>query len=906
MAKSCPVFVSSTREDLKEYRKAVRDAILAAGLQPVMMEDFAASGNLALPVCLEKVAPCEVVVVLVAQRYGWVPEDQPAGGERSITWLECDSAATRGKEILAFLVAPDAEWPVEKDEAYRLTAAVKDGTFLLELATEVMRNVAKLKDFVHWLEKWPRRKFKSPEDLRGHVLQALYEWLGRHPEFKPSGPRVYQTTAYLKWLREETGTIDIRGLGVGAGKAHRFPIADLYIPLTTARLGDRQAGTGPEQREPMDLREALEHRRLVIVGDPGSGKTTFLRRIAFERAERGTAAEFPVFIPVLALAAHIAAYSAHAELEKESPQWLAHYLSTQGHALNWGLPEEFFTERLESGEAVVLLDGLDEAPDHGQRESVGRLFENATHTYRKCRFVVTTRPQGFAKLRDFHEARIELLDQPAIETFLDKWCAGLFAEKGKAEAHRKELSEALARPEIRDMARNPVMLTALVVVHWHEKRLPEQRADLYDSILTWLSRQRESRPGREKATRCLTLLESLALAMQLHPQGRQVLVPMDWAAAALARQFGSAGATEAAEFLERETADSGIIVSRGGELKFWHLTFQEYLAARAIGGLPEAQQKGVLFTEDRIWKPEWREVAVLLAGVLYGQGKGKTDGLVSAMLGRTPTALAEQARTAGLLGGMVRDLTVFDYQPADERYAELMTAVMGIFDRDKSAQIPFEDRLAAAEALGQAGDPRLAHPNWVRVNGLDIGKYPVTVQEYRRFFEAEDGYWDSRWWGAGGAERRTEPARWEEQKKHPGRPVTYVSWFAASAYCAWAGGRLLKEAEWESAARGAEGREFPWGNEEPDASRANYAKSGPGHLTPVGLYPAGATPEGLQDMAANVWEWVEDWYDDEKKFRCVRGGVFGDAAVYLRAAVRGRVGPGSSSVSLGFRCVREV
>ena len=84
------------------------------------------------------------------------------------------------------------------------------------------------------------------------------------------------------------------------------------------------------------------------------------------------------------------------------------------------------------------------------------------------------------------------------------------------------------------MARNPVILTALAIVHWNERRLPEQRADLHDSILIWLSRQRESRPLREKPERCLELLQQLALAMQTRPEGRQVRVSRGWAAEVLA------------------------------------------------------------------------------------------------------------------------------------------------------------------------------------------------------------------------------------------------------------------------------------------------------------------------------------------------------------------------------------
>src|SRR5437868_512382 len=103
MSGQCSVFISSTSEDLKEYRAAARDAVLAVGLRPVMMEYFAASGGPPLRECLDLVSPCEVVIVLIAERYGWVPPDQPPSDSKSITWLECEHAAGRGRDLLVFL-----------------------------------------------------------------------------------------------------------------------------------------------------------------------------------------------------------------------------------------------------------------------------------------------------------------------------------------------------------------------------------------------------------------------------------------------------------------------------------------------------------------------------------------------------------------------------------------------------------------------------------------------------------------------------------------------------------------------------------------------------------------------------------------------------------------------------------
>jgi len=335
---------------------------------------------------------------------------------------------------------------------------------------------------------------------------------------------------------------------------------------------------------------------------------------------------------------------------------------------------------------------------------------------------VTTRPlayQGQAVLADFETANVAPLEPPGhrnVPAALVR--RTVFRSPASSASHLAELSGALrARVEIRRMARNPVMLTALAVVHWNEHRLPEQRADLYESILIWLARSREQRPDRPTAERCLMLLQQLALAMQTAPKGRAVQVSKGWAADTLAPHFREVEEPErkqhAQDFLEQEEIDSGIIVSRASDGSFRHLTFQEYLAAKAIAGMPDAAQQDLLLAANTIYKPECREVVLLLGGVLYKQGLEKADNLVSAVLeklGRRVT-LAQQALCAGLLGAMVSDLQPFDYRPADLLYQQTMGAVLGIFDADKAYGIEFPVRLAAAEALGQAGDSRLRQDN---------------------------------------------------------------------------------------------------------------------------------------------------------------------------------------------------
>ncbi|HEX9737005.1 MAG TPA: formylglycine-generating enzyme family protein [Thermoanaerobaculia bacterium] len=196
----------------------------------------------------------------------------------------------------------------------------------------------------------------------------------------------------------------------------------------------------------------------------------------------------------------------------------------------------------------------------------------------------------------------------------------------------------------------------------------------------------------------------------------------------------------------------------------------------------------------------------------------------------------------------------------------------------------------------------------VRLSPFRIARHPVTNDQYRRFLEANPGYRKPAFWG-------------EESFNGPRQPVVGVSWEDAAAYCKWAGLTLPTEAQWEAAARGADARRYPWGDEEPTPARANYATLA-GKTTPVDDHPDGSGPFGTLDMAGNVAEWCADALDPEAyakrqegqldpvaplgepSFRVLRGGSWLDRPSSLPAALRGRYWARLRRRFIGFRCAQ--
>ena len=862
-----------------------------------------------------------------------------------------------------------------------------------------------------------------PEAAAG-ILRALR----RPPEEKDLRQAMEE---YLHCVLDRHSYLRLKGMGVSDRVPLRLPLLDLYVPLKarvqlpegeTWKRGalllagrEVEAGHMPLGRlsEPRPVLDLLrENDGLIVLGDPGAGKTTFLRFLALKLAlgqgeELGLNRRFPVLVPLSAYA------NALAEEDERLDEFIVRYLHDMGADLPIG---DLLREALAEGRALVLLDGLDEVRQARLRHLVvERVVDFYTfHRRAGSKFVLTSRIVGYREVRPTVEGMAECtlvdFEEDEIAAFVERWTAALEQAAGgatavaaqDAERERAELLEAIRRnPGVRRLAANPLLLTILALMKRQGVTLPERRVELYDQyVRTLLSSWNRARGLGRPPARDLDVVQTervlAPLALWMHEVSPGVgLVKRGELERRLVQVYADRGDKDPEGAARRLLSDvrehAGLLLERGaGQYGFIHLTFEEYLAAMGVARLGQREIEPVVdVLAAHVGDAEWREVSLLAVGYLgiVQQWERMASDVVGALIARAPGEPGEAAVLAGeavldawpggvtegckekvqkVLVGTMQDAEV---TPRLRRQAGWVLGRLGWQPEDLDAMV----EIAPGPFLyGERGErQQISRRYW-------IGRYPVTNAQYARFVEGggyeERAYWSEEGWAwrtgtydskvpdylkdhmaRRPAGRRDRPFWWGEVKwNNPIFPVVGVCWFEAQAYCSWveeqlrvAGcglrvwrdGRLEEwrsssceleqvqvrlptEEEWERAARGTDGRRYPWG-EELDLGRLNCADAWAGRefertedwrewlgnlpdfagTTAVCTYPRGATEEGVYDGAGNVWEWTSSWYDEERNARVLRGGSWNLTSRDARCSARLGDNPVGWNDLTGFRVV---
>jgi len=828
--------------------------------------------------------------------------------------------------------------------------------------------------------------------------------------------------AYLNHLISKVGQVPLSGIDPkvasdAQGKA-RLELRAVYTGLRTLtseeceRLQNRACleDLRGERRRLSALAQLDRHDRLVLLGDPGSGKSTFVNFVALCLAgeilgldeanlERLTeplpqdddkdeepepqpwshGAPLPVHVVLRDFAARGLPPAGERATAKHLWDFIVNELDD---AALEAYAKPLIQELLKEG-SLLLLDGLDEVPEaERRREQIKQAVEDFAGAFGKCRILVTSRTYAYQqqawRLPNFEEAVLAPFGMGQIRRFVDRWYAHIAKLRGlhsdDAQGRAELLKRAIAASErLQALAERPLLLTLMASLHaWRGGSLPEKREELYadtvDLLLDWWE---SPKVARDAEGNVVVQQPSLVewLKVEDRDKVRDLLNELAYDAhAGQAELVGTADVPEKElvcelmtlsrnpdvkpkrliEYLSRR---AGLLVPRGvGVYTFPHRTFQEYLAACHLTDYEYPERVAELARDD---PDRWREVA-LLAGAKSARGSdfalwALVDALCYRDLAEDEPQSEPDAWGALLAGQALVESADLD-KVSERNQVRLEKVRMHLVQVMEAGKLPAVERAAAGQALAKLGDPRpgvglredgLPEIVWCDVpagpflSGGDkerdesitepyrIDRYPVTNAQFEAFVRAggyqEERYWQEAiqegYWSDGAIKARWDdkpyaaPEDYGEPYNLPNHPVVGVTWYEVVAFCHWLTvvlreqGRLGEsesitlpsDAQWEKAARGTDGRVYPWGDE-PNPERANYGDTGIGTTSAVGCFPGGRSPYEVEDASGNVWEWVGDG-------RVLRGGAFDSSAHRVRCPCRGIGRPIARSWSSGFRVV---
>jgi len=694
--------------------------------------------------------------------------------------------------------------------------------------------------------------------------------------------------AYREWVGEKCRHMDVDRLRE-KGSAITVGLPEMFIPLYSNPhgKGDKNKIDDLEillkdRGHYVDVEDLIaEDGDLLISGEAGSGKTTLVKHFVYMALNNPDWKDLGDFLPILVFLKDLRAFDiTNAGRDEETA---AKLLALSFRKSGCGLDVETIKNYCAAGKALFFLDGLDEIP-MALRNVVINSFSAFRRHCRGGRFILAGRPHGLeGDVVDFikdRKATILPLTMEQVEKCIFKWFQHVKRSKSKPIEKTAEgmISEIKSVPGVERLVHNPLMLTAVCILYYDKKKLPGQRAELYKKFVENMLHRRFPDPEQ-----VLSFLMTLAFHMHTSPQKLKGIDKEP--ALDILKQVYRQGDRPDDEYqiyiqkqFNRIEPDCGLLKFDGGQLMFRHLTFQEFLTAGYIKDRKTKYDEAI----QTYWQDEWfKEVIELLVGLLSIDNRQWANDLVEEAFKKQDAPPFYAWR----LGAQ----SILDIHE-DRRNTNVVDLAAGKMRHIMASKAGPKDRADAGELLGWLGDRRdleifTSIPDGkydtsvgkVALNGFEMSKYLVTNQWYKKFIDS-GGYRKEAFWPPEGMKwlKHTgvkHPLGWHDRQwSCPNHPVIGVCWYEAAAFCRWLTEvrndgviyRLPSEKEWEATAAGFEKRVYPWGKDF-DKNRSNVEGTKIERTSAVGIFKGGETPEGVNDLAGNVWEWTGTSYHTQKK-----------------------------------------
>lgn len=456
--------------------------------------------------------------------------------------------------------------------------------------------------------------------------------------------------SYLNLLASSLQYIHVQGIRAG-NKPETIALRDVYVPIETIEV--RSSGSEGEVQQRKTIRELLQQaRHLVILGGPGSGKTILFSYLALAYAQDrlyGTGMVKDIlgidesdYLPILLPLRNLGWYLKDIDTtpSKDGPGLLINYLREYYQSQSIDLSTDFFFSPLESGRAILLLDGLDEIADPEPKNRVARIIEGITKRYPNIRVLVSSRVAGYTGSSrlgtNFSVEMLSNFNEEQAKKFIEAWFRTTSprpgdTDSGSAKTVESKLLHLLySNPHLGEFRTNPLLLTVIALIYKHGAKLPERRSMLYETSMDVFLSEWDRAKGLQTAEISLEnksdaverriLLERIAYWMQreeLQEVTTRDLVLIIGSDSDADGEKTRLTSNSIDAFVQNMVIRSGLFIeTRPRKYGFISLEFQEYLAARYISKAPDVIPE----VSPYLSKSWWRDAIVFLAGNLSIQG----------------------------------------------------------------------------------------------------------------------------------------------------------------------------------------------------------------------------------------------------------------------------------------------